>query len=142
MWFVRIAPPLLLFTGMALGQSFEVASIRLSGPKSIRGSEGGPGSKDPTRYTFQRATLTDLILVGYHVELFQISSKLPLDRDEFDITASLPSGATKDDFRAMLRNLLIERFHFKHHVESRESAAFEMLLAKGGTKLIGLIGPA
>jgi uncharacterized protein (TIGR03435 family) len=132
---MRIALSLFLCTTLTFGQAFEVASLRMSGPKSVRGSEGGPGSKDATRYSFGRASLDDLILVAYNVELFQISSKLPLDRDEFDLVAKIPEGATKEDFRVMLRNLLIERFHIKLHIESRDFPAFELVLAKGGTKL-------
>jgi uncharacterized protein (TIGR03435 family) len=79
--------------------------------------------------------LIDLILTAYHVEVFQVSSKLPLDRDEFDLAAKVPAGATKDEFRVMLRNLLVDRFHVKLHMESREFPAFEMVLAKGGAKL-------
>ena len=44
------------------GLQFEVASIKPSGPRSERGSDGGPGSHDPIRYVFGRATLKDLIL--------------------------------------------------------------------------------
>jgi len=135
MFTARIGLSLFLCTGMAFGQTFEVASIRPSGPKSVRGSDGGPGGKDPTRYTFGRANLIDLIVIAYHVELFQVSSKLPLDRDEFDLAARVPAGATKDEFRVMLRNLLIERFHIKVHIESREFPALEMVIAKGGAKL-------
>src|SRR6266700_1776946 len=120
---LRIGASLFRCTGMMSGQIFEVASVPLSGPKSVRGSDGGPGSKDPTRYAFGRAHLDDLILVAYHVELFQVSSKLPLDRDEFDLTAKIPAGSTKDEFRAMLRNLLAERFRMKIHMESRQFPA-------------------
>jgi len=131
----RLGLSILLFTGIMSGQSFEVASIRLSGPKSIRGSDGGPGSKDPTRYTFGRADLLILLLIAYDVEEFQVSSKLPLSQDEFDLSANIPAHATKAEFRMMLRNLLAERFQMKLHIESREFPAFEMVAAKGGTKL-------
>jgi uncharacterized protein (TIGR03435 family) len=132
---VRLGLSLFLLTGMTLGQSFGVASIRLSGPKSIRGSDGGPGSKDPTRYTFGRADLEILILIAYDVENFQVSSKLPLDRDEFDLAATVPANATKNEFRIMLRNLLAERFQLKLHIESREFPAFEMVAAKAEQSL-------
>jgi uncharacterized protein (TIGR03435 family) len=131
----RIGLSLMLVAGVAVGQVFEVASVRSSGPNSVRGSDGGPGSRDPTRYTFERAGLAILIMIAYDVEEFQVSSKQPLDRDEFDLAAKLPLNTTKDEFRAMLRNLLIERFHIKLHIESREFPAFEMVLAKGGAKL-------
>jgi uncharacterized protein (TIGR03435 family) len=132
---MRIGLSLFICAGAIFGQMFEVASVRLSGPKSVRGSDGGPGSKDPTRYTFGRASLHDLILIAYHVELFQVSSKRPLDRDEFDLVAKVPAGTTKEQFQAMLRNLLVERFHMKLHIETRNFPAFELVLAKGGTKL-------
>jgi uncharacterized protein (TIGR03435 family) len=132
---VRLGLSLFLLAGITSGQSFEVASIRLSGTKSVRGSEGGPGSKDPTRYTFGRADLLILILIAYDVEDFQVSSKLPLDRDEFDLAAKIPPNATKNEFHIMLRNLLTERFQMKLHIESREFPAFEMVAAKGGAKL-------
>jgi hypothetical protein len=78
---------LLLCSTSIQAQNLEVASIHPSGPKSVRGSDGGPGSNDPARYVFNRASLLDLILTAYHFEDFQISSKLPLDRDEFDLAA-------------------------------------------------------
>jgi uncharacterized protein (TIGR03435 family) len=131
----RIGLSLMLVAGVAVGQVFEVASIRPSGPNSARGSDGGPGSHDPTRYTFGRAELAILIMIAYDVQEFQVSSKQALDRDEFDLAAKLPPNTTKAAFRAMLRNLLIERFHIKLHIESRGFPAFEMVLAKGGAKL-------
>jgi uncharacterized protein (TIGR03435 family) len=126
---------LFLWAAVTLGQTFEVTSIRPSGPKSVRGSDGGPGDKDPTRYIFGRASLIDLILVAYHVEPFQVASKAPLDRDEFDLAARVPADATRDEFRVMLRNLLGDRFHVKIHIESRQFPAFEMVVVKGGAKL-------
>src|ERR1039458_709177 len=132
---VRLGLSLLILARITSGQSFEVGSVRPSGAKSIRGSEGGPGSKDPTRYRFDRASLVDLITIAYRVEDFQVSSKLPLDRDEFDLEVRLPANATREDFHIMLRNLLAERFQMKLHIESREFPAFEMVAAKGGAKL-------
>ena len=133
---LRVGLLLCLVTGITCGQSFEVASIRLSGPKSVGGSDGGPGSKDPTRFTYNRANLMVLTMWAYDVEEdFQVSSRLSLERDEFDLVARLPPNASKDEFQAMLRNLLAERFQMKVHIESRDFPAFELVAAKGGTKL-------
>ena len=131
----RVGLSLFLSTGLAFGQTFEVASIRPSGAKSIRGEEGGPGSKDPRRYTFGRADLLTLILLAYDVEIFQVSSKLSLDRDQFDLAAKTPENATKKELSVMLRNVLSERFQMKLHIETREFPAFELVFAKGGAKL-------
>jgi uncharacterized protein (TIGR03435 family) len=115
--------------------AFEAASIRPSGPQSIRGSAGGPGSGAPTLYQFDSATLLDLIAAAWKVDYFQISSAAPLDRNRFDLTARLPVGTTKEQFRLMLRNLLAERFGLKIHIESREFPGYELAIAKSGLKL-------
>src|ERR1700693_2458541 len=81
-------------TGGASAPAFEVASIRPSGPHSIRGSDGGPGTSDPGLYRYGLATLLDLIATAYNVEYFQVSSPVPLDRQNFDLTAKVPEGAT------------------------------------------------
>ncbi len=122
-------------TGLACSQTFEVASVKASGPKSVRGSEGGPGSSDPSRYRFSAASLLDLIVVAYNVEYFQVSSQAPLDRQLFDLAAKVPEGATKQEFRTMLQNLLAERFGLKVHIQSKEFPAYELHAAKTGTKL-------
>ncbi len=114
---------------------FEVASVKPSGPQSVRGSEGGPGSHDPTHYRFQSANLDDLITTAYHVNYFQISSKTAFDRERFDVAVNVPEGATRDQFRQMMRNLLDERFHLRAHIESREFAAYELVVAKSGLKM-------
>lgn len=115
--------------------AFEVASIHGSGPQSQRGSEGGPGSKSPTLYRYNVATLQDLIAKAWNVESFQISSAAPIDRDKFDLSVRIPEGATKEQFRTMLQNLLAERFGLKAHLESREFLAYAMVIAKSGLKL-------
>jgi uncharacterized protein (TIGR03435 family) len=114
---------------------FEVASVKPSGPKSVRGEGGGPGRKDPTHYRYQAATIEDLITTAYHVDYFQVASKAPIDRATFDVEANVPENATREEFRAMLRNLLEERFHLKAHVESREFAGYELVVAKSGLKI-------
>jgi uncharacterized protein (TIGR03435 family) len=114
---------------------FEVASIKPSGPQSVRGSEGGPGSKDPTHYRFQSATMKDLIGIAYHVHYFQMSSKTALDKDRYDVVVNVPEGSSKEEFRGMMRNLLVDRFHFQAHLESKEFPAYEMVVAKTGLKI-------
>ena len=120
--------------------TFDVASIRASGPQSQRGSEGGPGSKSPTLYRYSAATLQDLIAKAWNVEVFQISSAAPVDRDKFDLSVRVPEGATKEQFRAMLQNLLAQRFGLKSHLESREFLAYAMVMAKSGIKLMEDVG--
>ena len=57
---------ILLFVTVALAQppAFEVATIKPSAPQSVRGSAGGPGSSDPTRYRFSSAALLEFIAIA------------------------------------------------------------------------------
>lgn len=125
----------LFATTLAWTQTFEVASLKPSGSHNESAEQGGPGSSDPERYRYTGATLEDLIVTAYHVEYFQVSSKTPIDRDRFDLIAKLPPGATRAQFRAMLQNLLADRFRLKFHRESREFPGYELVVAKSGLKL-------
>jgi uncharacterized protein (TIGR03435 family) len=88
----------------------------------------------PGRYRFTSATLLDLIARAYNVEYFQVSSKIPVDRDRYDLVAKIPDGATKEQFAIMLQTLLAERFRLVRHKETRQFSAFELVVAKSGPK--------
>jgi uncharacterized protein (TIGR03435 family) len=125
-------------TGIALAQQqavFEVASVKISGPDSRRDSGGGPGTSSPGQYHYNSARLVDLIMVAYQVQRFQAVSKSDIERATFDVLAKVPAGATRDQFRTMMQNLLAERFHLKLHHETREFAGWEILVAKSGLKI-------
>ena len=115
------------------GQSFEAASIKLSTPKSERGSQGGAGS---SRYSFHRGSLLDFLAIGFDVEYRQVSGKVDFDKVDFDLDATLPPGTTRQQLHAMIRNLLAERFHLKQHIETREFSGYELVVAKTGHKLL------
>ena len=120
-----------------LEPSFEVASVRLSGPESNRGSNGGPGTRDPERFTFNRADLRDLIFRAYGLEDYQAQIAGPswIDTESYDLAVKIPVGTSKEQFQAMLRNLLRDRFQLKVHHESKVLAIYTLEIAKGGPKL-------
>jgi uncharacterized protein (TIGR03435 family) len=122
-------------TSPSASPTFEVASIKPSGPQSIRGWEGGPKSSDPLVYRYGRAELRDLIAVAFDVQFFQISSSIPLDREAFDLIARIPPGTAKPEFGLMMRNLLMDRFGFRFHIETREFPAWLLTVANTGPKL-------
>jgi len=72
---------------------------------------------------------------NFTVDYFQISSKAPLDEQTFDLVAELPEGITSQQFRLMMQNLRAERFPLKMHMQSKEFASYEPIVAKSGTKL-------
>jgi hypothetical protein len=128
----RLSALLTVAAGLAYAQdgsapqaAFEVASVKVSGTQSKRDSGGGPGTSDPGQCHFNSATMQDLIAVAFHARYFQIVSKMALDRDRYDVVAKVPAGSTRDQFRAMMQNLLAERFHLKLHQESRELLAWD-----------------
>ena len=119
--------------------TFEVASIKPAAPQAIaklQGSvEGGPGTHAPDRIQFTDMPLKVLIMRAYDEQNFQVSGPSSMDSQRFDIIAKVPAGATKEDARIMLQNLLTDRFKLKLHEGSRETAIYELVVAKGGLKL-------
>jgi uncharacterized protein (TIGR03435 family) len=49
--------------------------------------------------------------------------------------ANVPSGATRVQFREMLKALLIKRFHLQYHTETRDFPAYELSVSRNGPKL-------
>jgi uncharacterized protein (TIGR03435 family) len=119
--------------------SFEVASVKPGDIQaSYRGqssSHGGPGTNDPGRATFTNVTMMGLLIRAYRLDTFQIAGPSWLDSEAYDITVSIPAGTTKEQYRQMLQNLLIERFHMVLHHETRDLPSYELVVAKRGSKL-------
>ncbi|HEY4088413.1 MAG TPA: TIGR03435 family protein [Bryobacteraceae bacterium] len=127
----------LLFALAALGaaQKFDVASVRVSGPDSPHGSDGGPGHGNAKRFSCGSCSMNLLVQMAWNVKPFQISSAQATDKDSWDIVANLPAGATKEDFRVMLQHLLQERLGLRDHVESKMFPAYELVVAKSGLRV-------
>jgi uncharacterized protein (TIGR03435 family) len=121
--------------------TFEAASVKPAGPYlpgtkySVR---GGPGTDDPGRFIFPRATLSNLLMRAYNVPADQISVPAWFNNGAayaYSIAATLPAGTTKDQFRMMLQNLLAERFHLRLHHETRTRPRYALEVASGEPKL-------
>jgi uncharacterized protein (TIGR03435 family) len=124
----------------ALGQTFDVASIKPAVPPAAGGmrrfgASGGPGTKDPSLFTCTNCTVSMLVTQAYDLKRYQLSAPASLDEDRFNITAPVPDGATKEQFRLMLQNLLAERFKPTVHHEKKEMPVFDLIVAKNGPKL-------
>lgn len=121
----------------AFGQQFDAASVRLSGPQSVRGSSGGPGSHDPERYTFGKAVLRDLVFQAFGLTYYreQVDGPGWIDTENYDVAVKIPPGATREQFRQMLQGLLAERFKLAVHHESVVLPVYRLVVAKGGPRL-------
>jgi len=137
---------LALLSSLAYGQKadaklqFEVASVKPAEPMPMQGMMrvgigGGPGTGDPGRVTYSNASMMMLLTNAYSVKRSQISGPDWLDSQRFDITAKVPEGATKDDVKVMLQNLLADRFKLTLHRQTKEMGIYALVVAKNGPKL-------
>ena len=134
-----------LATGTALSQpaapapAFEVVSIKPMAPDAqvnFYGCRGGPGSTDPGRINCSHWVPAQALPVAYGVSFTLISlPKASGDRPEYQITAKVPAGSTKEDVRLMWQRFLEDQFKLKVHRETREVPVYELVVAKGGSKV-------
>ena len=106
------------------GQTFEVASIKAASPpldgKGMRVDwKGGPGTPDPGLFTCENCSLANLVSIAYDLKSYQFPGSSDLNTDRFTVSAKVPPGTTKEDFRLMQQNLLAERFKLKIHREKK-----------------------
>jgi len=72
------------------------------------------------------------LIQAFNLKPYQLPSA---PRDAYQVTAKVPVGATKEQLRTMLQNLLIERFKLTCHFEKKEREIFNLVIGKGGLKL-------
>jgi len=132
---------LVLAATAVYGQSlnFEVVSIKPAPPpapgQGMRVSaNGGPGSKNPGRWTCENMSLSNLVSNAFELRPFPLNAPDWTNTERFNINAKVPEGATKEQFRQMMQNMLIERFGLKFHRESKEMQGFELVVGKNGPK--------
>jgi uncharacterized protein (TIGR03435 family) len=132
-----------LLAGVCLadGPTFDAASVKLSDPDARPpfGFSGGPGSNDPGRFRANHVRMSALLMRAFGVSSDQIAGPAWL-RDFsgkvfYDIAATIPPKATQGQFRQMLQNLLIERFHLAAHHESRNFPGYALVIDNGRAKL-------
>jgi uncharacterized protein (TIGR03435 family) len=124
---------------LARAQEFEAASVKLAAPPTLGmmriGTQGGPGTPDPTRINFSNISLKDVVARAYDAKRTQIIGPDWLDSQRFDITATMAPGTTKEQFNVMLQKLLADRFGLTLHRDKKEMAAFVLTVSKKGLKM-------
>ena len=118
---------------------FEVASIKPSPPGDLDrmfvGSRGGPGTEDPGLYVCENCGVSLLLKEAFDLKPFQFSAPDWMLATQFHVSAKIPDGATRQQFRLMLQDLLAERFKLTFHYDKREIQTFELVVAKNGSKM-------
>ena len=124
--------------------TFDVASVRPSAPldpvKLQADMRAGKMPRfgahiDGMRAGYYYMTLKELIANAYAVKPYQVTGPDWLGAQRFDIVATLPEGASKDDAPKMLQALLEERFKLKARRDKQEQPVLGLVVGKGGPKL-------
>jgi uncharacterized protein (TIGR03435 family) len=115
-----------LTLGTALGQSFEVASIR----PNKSGSNNSSTNNTSGGMTAENVSLKQLIERAFSVADYSLIGPDWLGDDKFDVVAKPPSGASANQSRLMLQSLLAERFKLQVHRETRSASGYAMIAGK------------
>jgi uncharacterized protein (TIGR03435 family) len=117
---------------------FEVASIKPSPPYDGRGmtvgSHGGPGTDDPGMYRCENCEVSSFITTAYDLQSYQFLGQPWMNETRFMLSAKIPEGTTKAQFRLMMQSLLAERFKLTFHYEKKETVGYDLLVIKNGPK--------
>jgi len=89
----------------------------------------------PGRLHYDRVSLYSILLVAFSLMEMQLVGPDWMATEFYEIDARMPVGTTADQSRTMLQNLLVERFKMTIHRETRETDAYRLVVAKGGSKL-------
>ncbi len=136
-----LCPALVCAQTPAAPVSFDVASIKpapdlMTLVQQIQSGKAHIGVKiDGHRLDMGFSSLRDLICYAYDVKPHQVSGPDWLVSERFEVMATIPDGATKEQAPQMMQTLLAERFGLKFHRESKEHPVYALVVAKGGPKM-------
>jgi uncharacterized protein (TIGR03435 family) len=114
--------------------AFEVASVKPAPPPSDNRMRVGM-SGDAGRVNFSNVTLINMMTRAYNVKDKQISGPDWLKSERYDVVATLPTGAPRDQIPMMLQSLLEERFKLALHRETKVMPIYALVVGKSGPKL-------
>lgn len=124
---------------------FEAVSIKPSPPPGsgmIQGIRGGPGTRDPGLVRAQNFSLFNFLEEAYDLEPYRISVPEWTRQEYFDMSARVPPGSTRQQYRLMVQNMLKERFALVVHHEKKQSPGYDLVVAKNGPRLTSSAKPA
>ena len=125
-----------LGAGRARGQdaapAFEVASIKPSPQVRMwSGFQPQPGGRFEAH-----ATVKAMVAWAYDIREFYVTGGPAwASSDEFTVVAKAETAATPAQMRQMLRTLLSDRFKVSVRRETKEAALYDLVAAKGESKL-------
>jgi uncharacterized protein (TIGR03435 family) len=117
--------------------TFEAASVKLAPPPVAGQPRGMQGCflADPARYRCVNASISAMVVHAYGLRAYQLPTPFAEDDTRFNVEAKVPPGTTQEQTKAMLQNLLTERFKLVFHRTSSEVEGYALVVAKGGPKI-------
>jgi len=121
--------------------TFEVASVKPSPPADPANPLSGVPMAAPQpggRFMAANMPLWGLISTAWGFSDFRIvGGNKELMNAKYHVSAVAPAGVTlgEKELQTLLQNLLVQRFRLKSHIESREMAQYDLVLARGEGKL-------
>jgi uncharacterized protein (TIGR03435 family) len=133
---VSLSPGWIAFA-QAPRPAFEVASIKHS-PELTAGESGGVtfAARPGGRMEVRNNPMSNVINNAYGIAHYQlIDAPDWVNSERYDIEAKAAGPASRKEMMLMLQTLLADRFAMKAHMETRQSPAYILTVAKGGAKL-------
>jgi len=120
---------------------FEVASIKPAVPLQTQINSGNIQRLltqqviTDARVDLNTVSLGDLIAMAYRIKPYQLIAPDWTKSERYDVQATLPPGATKEQVPEMMQALLAERFKVTLHREKKPQPVYALLVSKDGHKL-------
>jgi uncharacterized protein (TIGR03435 family) len=134
-WVIPEPPPPPKLMDPNAKPQFEVATIKPSDPNR---PGWGIGINPSGMLNTLNTTLADLIKFCYDLHPRQVvNAPAWFDTEKFDVSAKpdTPGMASLPQMRAMVQQLIVDRFGLKFHNDKRELQAYAITIAKGGEKI-------
>jgi uncharacterized protein (TIGR03435 family) len=96
---------------------------------------GGPGTSSPTQIRQYGVWLGPTIAQAFDVDNEDVSGPGWMSSERYEILVTLPGGATKEQFKVMMQNLLVDRFHLKYQLGTKKKSVYALRIGKNGLKL-------
>ena len=132
---MRTVALLIAIATLALGQKFEVASIKPTAAQGSLSIDFPPGG----RFSAKSITVNMLLRNAYGVQDYQIAGGPGwMASDGFDIEAKADAGAgdvQREQVLKMIQSLLADRFQVVLHRETRQLPVYNLVIGKGGATM-------
>jgi uncharacterized protein (TIGR03435 family) len=118
--------------------AFEVASVSPSVPLQTQISTGqlriGATITD-SRVDLKSTSLSELVALAYRLKPYQLTAPDWMLSERYDVMATIPAGASKEQVPEMMQTLLAERFKLRVHTDKKEQSVYALIVGTDGHKL-------